>query len=278
MKTKSKYLKIVLTVILSVLVSVAAPLSAYAAADSGSGATEEIILKKGKVYDQKGKLYTGQYKKDGYSYYAENGKRIKGWKKLNKKYYYFEPDYRMAINKIVGSVSKGYYYVDKTGVRVTSDEVRMAVRFVTANSSRKSRQREQLRQCFDALRRYPYLNKGDTPPKASQLPSYARFMFTSKCGDCYYYGVTMAYIARVLGYDSRVAAGGVTAWGPTYPLSPHGWCEVRKGTEWKMMDCSMQNGHPDANLFFVTRKQYPYRLRCDKIYALNISDGKVTWR
>ena len=200
------------------------------------------------------------------------------FKKLNKKYYYFEPDYRMAKNKIVGSVSKGYYYVDKTGVRVTSDEVRMAVRFVTANSSRKSRQREQLRQCFDALRRYPYLNKGDTPPKASQLPSYARFMFTSKCGDCYYYGVTMAYIARVLGYDSRVAAGGVTAWGPTYPLSPHGWCEVRKGTEWKMMDCSMQNGHPDANLFFVTRKQYPYRLRCDKIYALNISDGKVTWR
>ena len=51
MKTKSKYLKIVLTMILSVLVSVAAPLSAYAAADSGSGATEEIILKKGKVYD-----------------------------------------------------------------------------------------------------------------------------------------------------------------------------------------------------------------------------------
>ena len=45
MKTKSKYLKIVLTVILSVLVSVAAPLSAYAAADSGSGATEEIIMK-----------------------------------------------------------------------------------------------------------------------------------------------------------------------------------------------------------------------------------------
>lgn len=277
MKTKSKYLKIFLMIILSALMFASTPLNIYATIDSASGTIEEVILKKGKVYDQEGELYTGEYKKDGYIYYAENGKRIRGWKKLNKKYYYFESDYRMAKNKIVGSASKGYYYVDKSGVRVTSDEVRMAVRFVTQNSSRKSKQREQLRQCFDALRRYPYLNKGDKPPKASQLPSYARFMFTNHCGDCYYYATTMAYIARVIGYDSRVAAGGVTAWGPTYPLSPHGWCEVRIGTEWKMMDCSMQNGHPDANLFFVTRKRYPYRLRCDKTYALTVNDGKVKW-
>lgn len=277
MKTKSKYLKIFLTIILSALMFASTPLNIYATIDSDSGTIEDVILKKGKVYDQKGELYTGEYKKDGYIYYAENGKRIRGWKKLNKKYYYFESDYRMAKNKIVGSASKGYYYVDKSGVRVTSDEVRMAVRFVTQNSSRKSKQREQLRQCFDALRRYPYLNKGDKPPKASQLPSYARFMFANHCGDCYYYATTMAYIARVIGYDSRVAAGGVTAWGPTYPLSPHGWCEVRTGTEWKMMDCSMQNGHPNANLFFVTRKRYPYRLRCDKTYALIVNDGKVKW-
>ena len=90
--------------------------------------------------------------------------------------------------------------------------------------------------------------------------------------------ITMAYIARVLGYDSRAAMGAVTAWGPAHPLSPHGWCEVRVDSGWKMIDCSMQNGHPDANLFFVGRNRYPYRLRCDKTYALNINNGKVSWR
>ena len=154
----------------------------------------------------------------------------------------------------------------------------MAVDFVMKNSNPASRQRNRLKQCFNALRKYPYVGKGDTPPGASQLPSYARYMFTRQCGDCYYYGITMAYIARVLGYDSRAAMGAVTAWGPAHPLSPHGWCEVRVDSGWKMIDCSMQNGHPDANLFFVGRNRYPYRLRCDKTYALNINNGKVSWR
>ena len=180
--------------------------------------------------------------------------------------------------KIVGSKSKGYYYVDKSGARVTSNEIKMAVDFVMKNSNPASRQRNRLKQCFDALRKYPYVGKSDTPPGASQLPSYARYMFTRQCGDCYYYGITMAYIARVLGYDSRAAMGAVTAWGPAHPLSPHGWCEVRVDSGWKMIDCSMQNGHPDANLFFVGRDRYPYRLRCDKTYALNINNGKVSWR
>ena len=34
-------------------------------------------------------------------------------KKSGKQYYYFAADYAMAKNKIVGSKSKGYYYVDK---------------------------------------------------------------------------------------------------------------------------------------------------------------------
>ena len=171
-------------------------------------------------------------------------------------------------------IRDGYYYVDKSGARVTSNEIKMAVDFVMKNSNPASRQRNRLKQCFDALRKYPYVGKSDTPPGAS----YARYMFTRQCGDCYYYGITMAYIARVLGYDSRAAMGAVTAWGPAHPLSPHGWCEVRVDSGWKMIDCSMQNGHPDANLFFVGRDRYPYRLRCDKTYALNINNGKVSWR
>lgn len=245
---------------------------------SGSDTGSEVTVKKGKVYDVNGKLYTGWYTKKSQDCYAENGKRIRGWKKIGKKYYYFASDYVLARNKIVGSKSGGYYYVDKSGVRVTSTEIKLAVDFVIKNSNPNSRQRERLRQCFEALRKYPYVNKGDTPPSVSKLPSYARYMFTSRCGDCYYYGVTMAYIARVLGYDSRLAVGAVTAWGPTHPLSPHGWCEVHIKSGWKMIDCSMQNGHPDANLFFVARNKYPYRLRCDRTYALNISNGKLKWK
>lgn len=271
-----KILKQIFVIAVSFMVILLMTSAAYGA--SNIAAEAEITMEKGKVCDRTGNLYTGWYTKNRQRYYAENGKRIKGWKKIGRQYYYFESDYALARNKIVGSRSRGYYYVDRAGVRVTSTEVKLAVDFVMKNSNPGSRQRARLRQCFDALRKYPYLNKGDTPPGVSQLPSYARFMFTRHCGDCYYYGVTMAYIARVLGYDSRVAVGAVTAWGPTHPLSPHGWCEVRVDSGWKMIDCSMQNGHLDANLFFVARNKYPYRLRCDKTYALEIDGGKVNWK
>lgn len=87
----------------------------------------------------------------------------------------------------------------------------------------------------------------------------------------------MAYIARVLGYDSRVAVGGVTARGPAAPLSLHGWCEVKYGKSWRMLDCSMQRAHHDRNLCLVTRKKYPFRLRCDKVYTMTVKNAKVKW-
>ncbi len=245
---------------------------------TGSAAGTSVTVEKGKVYNKKKELYTGLYTLNRHRYYAENGKRIKGWKKIGKKYYYFGSNYAMVKNRIVGSASKGYYYVDRSGARVTSREIRLAVDFVMRNSNPKARQRERLRQCFQALRTYPYVNRGDTPPRAAQLPAYANYMFTHRNGDCFYYAATMTYIARVLGYDSRVAEGGVTAWGPYYPKSPHGWCEVHVNSGWKVIDCSMQNGHPDANLFFVSRSEYPYWLRCDRTYTLNVKDGKLGWK
>lgn len=268
-----------ITVLVSVLVLTPA-MTVCGAFDIVTSSAEavSVSVKKGKVYNKKGRLYTGWYTLNGHRYYAENGKRIKGWKKISKKYYYFDTDYSLVKNRIVGSASKGYYYVDRSGVRVTSREIRLAVDFVIRNSNPKARQRERLRQCFQALRTYPYVNRGDTPPRASQLPSYANYMFTRKNGDCYYYAVTMSYIARVLGYDSRIAEGGVTAWGPDHPKSPHGWCEVHVNSGWKVIDCSMQNGHPDANLFFVSREAYPYWLRCDRTYVLNSKEGKISWK
>ena len=183
-----------------------------------------------------------------------------------------------VTNKIVGSKAKGYYYVDKTGRKVNTREIRQAVDFVMRNSKAGDSRAKRLKACYRALQAYPYFGMTNRAPKAKNLFSYARYMFSRHRGDCYYYGITMAYIARVLGYDSRAAMGAVTAWGPAHPLSPHGWCEVRVDSGWKMIDCSMQNGHPDANLFFVGRNRYPYRLRCDKTYALNINNGKVSWR
>lgn len=182
-----------------------------------------------------------------------------------------------VTNKIVGSKAKGYYYVDKTGRKVNTREIRQAVDFVMRNSKAGDSRAKRLKACYRALQAYPYFGMTNRAPKAKNLFSYARYMFSRHRGDCYYYASTMAYIARVLGYDSRVAVGGVTARGPTAPLSLHGWCEVKYGKSWRMLDCSMQRAHHDRNLCLVTRKKYPFRLRCDKVYTMTVKNAKVKW-
>ena len=182
-----------------------------------------------------------------------------------------------VTNKIVGSMAKGYYYVDKTGRKVNTREIRQAVDFVMRNSKAGDSRAKRLKACYRALQAYPYFGMTNRAPKAKNLFSYARYMFSRHRGDCYYYASTMAYIARVLGYDSRVAVGGVTARGPAAPLSLHGWCEVKYGKSWRMLDCSMQRAHHDRNLCLVTRKKYPFRLRCDKVYTMTVKNAKVKW-
>ena len=182
-----------------------------------------------------------------------------------------------VTNKIVGSKAKGYYYVDKTGRKVNTREIRQAVEFVMRNSKAGDSRAKRLKACYRALQAYPYFGMTNRAPKAKNLFSYARYMFSRHRGDCYYYASTMAYIARVLGYDSRVAVGGVTARGPAAPLSLHGWCEVKYGKSWRMLDCSMQRAHLDRNLCLVTRKKYPFRLRCDKVYTMTVKNAKVKW-
>ena len=182
-----------------------------------------------------------------------------------------------VTNKIVGSKAKGYYYVDKTGRKVNTREIRQAVDFVMKNSRAGDSRAKRLKACYRALQAYPYFGMTNRAPKAKNLFSYARYMFSRHRGDCYYYASTMAYIARVLGYDSRVAVGGVTARGPAAPLSLHGWCEVKYGKSWRMLDCSMQRAHHDRNLCLVTRKKYPFRLRCDKVYTMTVKNAKVKW-
>ena len=184
---------------------------------------------------------------------------------------------KLVTNKIVGSKAKGDYYVDKTGRKVNTREIRQAVDFVMRNSKAGDSRAKRLKACYRALQAYPYFGMTNRAPKAKNLFSYARYMFSRHRGDCYYYASTMAYIARVLGYDSRVAVGGVTARGPAAPLSLHGWCEVKYGKSWRMLDCSMQRAHHDRNLCLVTRKKYPFRLRCDKVYTMTVKNAKVKW-
>lgn len=219
----------------------------------------------------------GWYKTGTKTYYYKKGRKLTGWRRIDKKYYYFDKKGVLQQNKIVGSKKTGYYYVDVDGIRVTDSAVKCAVNFVMKYSSSKQSPEQRLRSCFNALCGYSYQRIYSDQPRAQAIRSYALYMFNNKKGNCYRYGSALAYIARVLGFESRVCVGGVTAFAGR-SLSPHGWCEVKTGGRWKVCDCSMQRAHWDKSLFLVEWGKYPFRIRRDKTFTMYVKKGKVSWK
>ncbi len=256
--------KLFLLVFMAFALFLIVPGADVCAKDSSQGTESTTGQKNGWVTTSKGNTY----------YYVD-GVRQTGWQKISGKYYYFSSSGKMQTNKIVGSKKKGYYYVDTTGVRVTDSRIKSAVKFVTQNSKSSQTRRQRLKSCFKALCKYKYKHISGDKPSASKIKSYASYLFKNKKGNCYRFASAMAYIARVLGYESRVAAGGVSSHS-SGSLSAHGWCEVKVGSTWKIIDCTMQRTHKDVDLFLVKKSNYPYRLRRDHTYKLTAKNGKIS--
>lgn len=189
---------------------------------------------------------------------------------------YFSDKGTILKNTIAGNKSQGYYYVDSTGVRVTKKEIKQAVKFVRAHTKSGWSKSKKLRACYDYLwKNYTYERFYDSP-KASKMPSYAKYMFSKKRGNCYRYAASFAYIARVIGYDTRVVSGAISSLRGGY--TPHGWTEIKMDGKWYIFDANMQRNYPKVNSYKKTETTYPYSHKtCDK-YKMTVKNGKVTWK
>ena len=88
-----KPVKIIFSVVLSVAMVLSLALTAYGASSFTSDFT--VTVEKGKVFDENGDLYTGWYIKNRHKYYAESGRRVRGWKKIGKRIFEKLGDFRL---------------------------------------------------------------------------------------------------------------------------------------------------------------------------------------
>ena len=209
--------------------------------------------------------------------YRVNHKRVSGWKKINGKRYWFDPKTkRLAVNTIAGS-GKDLAYVDGTGTEVKDPVIRLAVSFVRKHAGSSQNRLERLKACYRYIVDVCSYRSASDSESIRKMPSYANYMFRTHTGNCYRGAAALTYAAKVLGFETRMGVGGVTAYAD-HSLSTHGWTEVKLGGKWHICDTSMQRYHADADLFMVPRNKYPYRIRIDDTYELTVQNGKVVWR
>ncbi|MCM1179186.1 MAG: transglutaminase-like domain-containing protein [Clostridium sp.] len=219
------------------------------------------------------KVYFFDYAGDGEPYTGNHFVKITYQKSTGT---YYSQKGVLQKNKIVGDKKEGYYYVDSTGRRVETKEITQAVKFVRAHTKSGWSKSKKLQACYKYLwKNYTYQRFYDTP-KASKMSGYANYMFKNKKGNCYRYAASFACIARVIGYESRVACGSVSS--TRGGMTPHGWTEVKVDGKWYICDANMQKNWPKVNSYMRTEKTYAYRHICKKRYKLTVKNGKVSWK
>lgn len=210
--------------------------------------------------------------------FFRDGEKQTGWCRIANKYYYFNKKGVLQKNKIAGNKKGGYYYVDPNGIRVTDNVIQYAVKFVMKHSDSQGPPKKRLKSCYKALCKYHYQRSSSGRPGAKKMKPYAFYLFRNKKGDCYQYSSALAYIARVLGYDSRISVDNT--------ITTHSWCEIKVNGKWKVCDCTIQMTNKETNFFLVDKKKYPSLIKikwgtgikCDTIYTLHVKTGKISWK
>lgn len=214
------------------------------------------------------------YKGTGFIKIAYNGKTKTYYSKKGK----------LLTNQIVGSKKTGYFYVDTTGVKITDKTVQYAVKFVRAHTKSSDSSKTKLKKCYNYLwkhykyqRVYGSKNSRALNPKAKDMSKISKAMFKSKKGNCHRYASCFAYIARVLGYDSKVAVGSVTSLHGGY--TPHGWTLVKYNNsgnkyKWYICDPDMEINHVKSYM----KATHPCKVKTKWKCTLKVKDGKAAWK
>ncbi len=109
---------------------------------------------------------------------------------------------------------------------------------------------------------YDYVVNSTTYERTYETPSgdwtaaYATELLTTGKGNCYRFAAAFAYLAKALGYDSRVITGQIGA--ARGGLTPHGWVEIIMGGQTYIFDPEMQYAKKGAkDYYFKTYETYP---------------------
>lgn len=152
--------------------------------------------------------------------------------------------------------SNGVKWKDDDG-NVTSPYsaiMNQAANVVEASSTRSMSQSKQLEAAFNYVAsNTSYVRSLDTPT-GDWVKSYAMETLGTGTGNCYGYAAAFAYVARGLGYESRVCTGTVQS--ALGGRTDHAWTEVKVGGKWYIFDTEMQNAK-GSGYYKQTYDSYP---------------------
>ncbi len=135
-----------------------------------------------------------------------------------------------------------------------TDIMKLTARLVETCTTGNMTQRTQLQECFDYFVNAAVYERKIDVPLGDWTRDYAVDILQNGKGNCYNYAAAFAYIARGLGYESRVCTGTVAS--SKGGRTAHAWTEVKLGNDWYIFDTEMQDAKK-SGYYKQTYDSYP---------------------
>ena len=136
----------------------------------------------------------------------------------------------------------------------TSTLMGLAGEVVNLSSTGTMTQPQQLEAAFNYVAGNITYVRSLEVPMGDWTAEYAANTLGTKTGNCYGYAAAFAYIARGLGYESRVCMGTVES--ALGGRTAHAWTEVKMGSNWYIFDTEMQAAK-NGGYYKQTYDSYP---------------------
>ena len=143
---------------------------------------------------------------------------------------------------------------DGTLIKPDTDIMKQTAAVIEACTNKNMSQSQQLRRCFDFLVQAVSYERSMETPTGNWTGSYAVSILETGKGNCYNYAAAFAYIAKGLGYESKVCTGTVTS--SLGGRTPHAWTEIKMGDDWFIFDAEMQDAK-GGGYYKQTYSSYP---------------------
>lgn len=115
---------------------------------------------------------------------------------------------------------------------------------------------QKLRACYQYVMDSSKYKRNTATPSGDWTGSYAMDILTTGRGNCYRYACSVAYLAKGLGFESRVVTG--TVHSLRGGQTPHGWAEIcLEDGCWYIFDAVMEDSR-HVDMFGRTYEDYPY--------------------
>lgn len=143
---------------------------------------------------------------------------------------------------------------DGSLIKPSSDIMKETAALVDACTTGKMTQKKQLESCFNFFVGAVSYERSMEVPTGNWPEAYALDILQTGKGNCYKYAAAFAYIAKGLGYETKVCTGTVTS--SLGGRTPHAWTEVKMGDNWYIFDTEMQDAKK-SGYYKQTYESYP---------------------